>query len=161
MARFLRCRRASNWWMEVLGDVNITDLIEVEFKYRHKPTETSSSADNTENPGIGFDSIIGLERSQSRLVTGFVYVDCLCRLKTHHCEPPCILAAMFTVSTDWHPRANRPSCLRGTESGRLRSNLDNNGSKMRVLKIYEVHCEALRDFLMTRQIENYWRYTIL
>ena len=60
--------------MVAKSDVNITDLIKMEFKYRHKPTETSSSADNTENPGIGFDSIIGLERSQSRLVTGFVCV---------------------------------------------------------------------------------------
>ena len=72
--------------------VNITDLIKMEFKYRHKPTGMSCSADNTENPGIGFDSIIGLERSQSRFVTGFVYLRCLrwtFRLRAI-CRPPCL-----------------------------------------------------------------------
>ena len=46
----------------------------MEFKYRHKLTETTNWADNKENPGIGFDSIIGLTRFQSQFVTGFMWV---------------------------------------------------------------------------------------
>lgn len=60
----------------------------MEFKYRHKLTETTNWADNKENPGIGFDSIIGLTRFQSQFVTGFKRVFHAVSAPSHVNKPP-------------------------------------------------------------------------
>ncbi len=93
------CRtRAYRWKIAWKYAVNITDLIKKEFKYRQKSTEVSSRADNKENPGIGFDSIIGLVRSHSQFVTGFLYICCCVSANTKRLANAVIAVSLFFTS---------------------------------------------------------------